>query len=376
MTRQNKIPKLRFQNANGEWHQSAFEEIAERSNSKFNPETSPTDFPCIELDCIEQNTGILLQTYSAKTLKSIKNKFKKGEVLFGKLRPYLRKFYLPKFDGVCSSEIWVLRGKKIENSFLFYLIQGAQFSDLMSITSGSKMPRAEWTSVSKIKFYYPSLPEQQKIASFLTAVDDKIQQLTRKKELLEQYKKGVMQQIFSQQIRFKPDEGGEFPEWEKKKVQDFAPLQRGFDLPVSLIKEGKYPVVFSNGILKYHSEFKVKGPGVVTGRSGTIGKVSYVKDDFWPHNTSLWVTTMNGNLPLYVYYFYIQFDLTRFATGSGVPTLNRNDIHSQIIQVPILEEQQKIASFLSALDEKINLVTTQLNQTRLWKKGLLQQMFV
>ena len=118
-----------------------------------------------------------------------------------------------------------------------------------------------------------------------------------------------------------------FPEfvgdWEIKKLGDVAPLQRGFDLPVDVIKIGEFPVVFSNGILKHHNEFKVKSPGVVTGRSGTIGKVTYVEKDFWPHNTSLWVTEFNNNNPKFIFYFYSQFNLERFGTGSGVPTLNR-----------------------------------------------------
>ena len=89
-------------------------------------------------------------------------------------------------------------------------------------------------------------------------------------------------------------------EWEVKRILDFAPLQRGFDLPTEKIVKGAYPVVYSNGILNFHIEYKAKGPGVVTGRSGTIGKVTYVESDYWPHNTSLWVTDFKGNNPKYV----------------------------------------------------------------------------
>lgn len=184
-----------------------------------------------------------------------------------------------------------------------------------------------------------------------------------------------MQKIFSQELRFKDESGKEFPKWEKKRIDQFAPLQRGFDLPITQIKEGYYPVVFSNGILKTHSEYKAKAPGVVTGRSGTIGNVTYVKQDYWPHNTALWVTDFKGNLPLYVFYFYSFYNLERFGTGSGVPTLNRNDVHSQIEFFPCITEQTKIANFLSAIDEKINHCQKQIEQTEAWKKGLLQKMF-
>jgi restriction endonuclease S subunit len=164
-------------------------------------------------------------------------------------------------------------------------------------------------------------------------------------------------------------------EWKVTLVLNFAPLQRGFDLPVSTIVNGKFPVVFSNGILKHHNEYKAIAPGVVTGRSGTIGNVTYVEENYWPHNTSLWVTDFKNNIPKFVYYFYIQFDLSKLGTGSGVPTLNRNDVHSKNILIPSLPEQTKIANFLTAVDEKISLLTQKATLLSQYKKGVMQQIF-
>ncbi|MEN9446377.1 MAG: hypothetical protein RL728_889 [Bacteroidota bacterium] len=164
-------------------------------------------------------------------------------------------------------------------------------------------------------------------------------------------------------------------EWEKKKIEDFAPLQRGFDLPVDNIVQGEYPVVFSNGILKFHNEFKSKGPGVVTGRSGTIGKVTYVEENFWPHNTSLWVTDFKNNYPKFVYYFYYSYNLERFGTGSGVPTLNRNDVHIQLEKFPPFPEQQKIAIFLTSVDEKLQALKKKKILLEQYKKGVMQKIF-
>ena len=156
----------------------------------------------------------------------------------------------------------------------------------------------------------------------------------------------------------------------------FAPLQRGFDLPVSTIVEGDYPVVFSNGILKKHNEFKAQAPGVVTGRSGTIGNITWVEKDYWPHNTSLWVTNFFDNEPKYVFYFLQKFDVSRFASGSGVPTLNRNDVHAQLITIsPERREQTKIASFLSAVDEKISQLTQKHQLLSQYKQGMMQKLF-
>ena len=141
--------------------------------------------------------------------------------------------------------------------------------------------------------------------------------------------------------------------WRRVKVIDFSPLQRGFDLPTDQIKEGTYPVVYSNGINNYHSEYKSKAPGVVTGRSGTIGEVTYVIRDYWPHNTSLWVTDFKDNHPKFVFYALQNLRLDRFYAGSGVPTLNRNDVHKQSILVPPPSEQKAIASLLETWDTAI-----------------------
>lgn len=178
-------------------------------------------------------------------------------------------------------------------------------------------------------------------------------------------------QIISPKLRFP-----EFIEgWKNKRLDEFAPLQRGFDLPVDNIIIGEFPVVFSNGILKHHNEFKVKAPGVVTGRSGTIGKVTYVETDFWPHNTSLWVTNFKGNYPLFVYFFYLRYNLERFGTGSGVPTLNRNDIHLQKEYFPNLPEQTKIANFLIVVDSKLTQLKKKKSLLEQYKKGVMQKLF-
>ena len=124
------------------------------------------------------------------------------------------------------------------------------------------------------------------------------------------------------------------PDWRLSPLSEVAPLQRGFDLPTSQIQSGPYPVVYSNGVLEHHDQSMVKSPGVVTGRSGTIGKVHFIEKDYWPHNTSLWVTSFCGNDPKFIYYLYTHINLARLLSGSGVPTLNRNDVHQHTVALP------------------------------------------
>ena len=144
-------------------------------------------------------------------------------------------------------------------------------------------------------------------------------------------------------------------EWQCKAIEKVAPLQRSFDLPTQNLVEGIYPVIYSNGILQHHDKYKCEAPGLITGRSGTIGKFTYIDSGFyWPHNTSLWVTDFCGNCPKFIYYLYQTVHIEQFSTGSGVPTLNRNDVHRYKTSVPTaIVEQEKIAKFLSILDERI-----------------------
>ena len=165
-------------------------------------------------------------------------------------------------------------------------------------------------------------------------------------------------------------------EWEEKKYVDVSPLQRGFDLPHNMMNEGKYPVVMSNGVLYTHNKYMSKGPGVVTGRSGTIGKVHYIEGDYWPHNTSLWVTNFMGNHPKFIYYFLLKLDLLRLGTGSGVPTLNRNDVHDiQCYIPPLVQEQVLISDFINSIDNTIAKKLQQCEQNVNIKKAMLEKMF-
>lgn len=135
--------------------------------------------------------------------------------------------------------------------------------------------------------------------------------------------------------------------------KEFVTLQRGFDLPKTQMKDGEVPVLGSNCVIGYHNEAKVEPPGVVTGRSGTLGAVQYIDEPYWPHNTSLWVKDFKDNLPSYVYYKLQTLQLERFNGGASVPTLNRNVLDTLKIKVPDLPTQERIAEVLSAYDDLI-----------------------
>ena len=141
--------------------------------------------------------------------------------------------------------------------------------------------------------------------------------------------------------------------WKEVRLNDFVWFQRGFDLPKTKFKAGNVPVYGSTSILGYHNIAKVKAPGIITGRSGTLGVMQYAKEDFWPHNTSLWVKDFKGNDEKFAYYLLQCLDFSLFNSGGAVPTLNRNVLNSFVINLPPLPTQRKIASILSAYDDLI-----------------------
>ncbi|GGF88671.1 restriction endonuclease subunit S [Paenibacillus aceti] len=193
--------ELRFKDDRGqdfpEWNIEIFEQIATNSSKKINPQ-SKTNIPCIELENIVGNRGQINGYFSSHEQQSTKNQFSKGAVLFGKLRPYLKKYWFATFDGICSSEIWVITttNSKVCNEYLYFIIQSDMFQQAANVSSGSKMPRTEWDSIRSLDIPIPSLEEQKKIASFLFTLEEKILKEETKVKALNQLKAGLMQQMF------------------------------------------------------------------------------------------------------------------------------------------------------------------------------------
>jgi len=165
-------------------------------------------------------------------------------------------------------------------------------------------------------------------------------------------------------------------EWKECKLVDAAVFQRGHDLPKTEMNMGAIPVAGSNGIIGYHNESTTKGPGLTIGRSGNIGTPKFYRDDFWAHNTVLYVKDFKGNDEKFIFYFLQTFDFEGFNAGSAVPTLNRNHIHEIPVVIPPLPEQRAIAGVLSSLDDKIDLLHRQNKTLEGMAEALWRKMFV
>ena len=269
------------------------------------------------------------------------------------------------------------------------------------------------SDISKFSFTVPALEEQTKIATFLSAVDEKISQLTQKHELLSQYKQGMMQKLFSQQLRFKADDGSEFGEWEEVKFSGIFNFHQTNSYSRALLAEyGEIMNIHYGDIhTKFSMLFDVNKESVPFLNdevdTSKIAKEQFLKvgdlviadasEDYKDIGKSIEVISLNNQkvvAGLHTYIarpvkpfalgfcgymmqtFPVREQIKKLATGISVLGISKTNLGKVELKVPSLEEQTKIANFLSAIDQKIEVVVQQIEQAKQWKKGLLQQMFV
>jgi type I restriction enzyme S subunit len=254
-----------------------------------------------------------------------------------------------------------LNQKVADPIFVYYFLRSPIGQHrLLANTSQTGVPAISRpvTSVKAIKIPLPPLAEQRRIADILGTLDDKIELNQRMNATLEAMARALFKSWF---VDFDPVHAkaagrptglpahiealfpdsfvdsalGPIPEgWAVGRIEELLVLQRGFDLPTPDRTNGLYQVVSASGISGNHSEFMVKGPGVTTGRSGVLGKVYYIPNDFWPLNTSLYVKSFPKSTPLYAFHLLQTLDFKQLNTGSAVPSLNRNHIHDLLTVSP------------------------------------------
>ena len=270
-----------------------------------------------------------------------------------------------------------------------YLYHGLHHWDLLQgVDQAIKGATLNKEKLKRIVFAYPKAEsEQAKIAEILSTVDQAIEQTEALIAKQQRIKTGLMQGLFTRGIdkhenlrceqthEFKDSPLGRIPAgWEPTQIGNAASLQRGHDITESQLQDGPYPVVSSSGVVGYHNEFTSRGPNVVVGRKGTIGRVHYIESDFWAHDTSLFVTNFFGNNPRFICYLFILYDLARFGTKSGSPSLNRNDIHPLWFGRPSPEEQGLIVKVLHKCDEFIELHVQILGKLKRLRTALMQEL--
>lgn len=202
----------------------------------------------------------------------------------------------------------------------------------------------EWEDFEMMKVPIPNIDTQRTLVTEYKSIQNRIDINQKIIQKLESTANAIYKELFVSNIEF-----DSLPEgWQLGTLFDLIELQRGFDLPSQNRIAGDYPIYASTGTREMHNEFKVKGPGIVTGRSGSLGEVFYIDEDFWPLNTTLWVKKFKAATPIYAYYVLKGINIIDYNGGSAVPTLNRNDIHRHEVVIPKydlikkFEEQQKV----------------------------------
>lgn len=426
------VPKLRFKEFDGEWHQSSlgqltnyFKGYAFKSESYKERGVRIIRVSDLGRDSIKyDNDAIFLDEAESSDYENWM--LKKHDIIITTVgsKPHLidsavgRPIYIKNnYEGLLNQNLLVLRpiNNEIEPYFIFsQLLDNKYLTHIETIQRGNaNQSNITVKDLQEFKVFSTAKTEQTKIASFLSAVDEKISLLTEKHELLSQYKQGMMQKLFSQQIRFKTDDGGEFGEWEKLKFADSFNFYQTNSYSRALLSEvGEIMNIHYGDIhSKFSTLFDVSKEVVpfINGEVDTskISSEQYLRvgdlviadasEDYKDIGKTIEVIHLDNSkvvAGLHTYIarpikqcamgfngylmqtFEVREQIKTLATGISVLGISKTNLGKVELKIPCLEEQTKIANFLSSIDQKIEKVAQQIEQTKQWKKGLLQQMFV
>ena len=359
-----------------------FGELVNLGKDKFNPTTN-ANMPCIELEHIDSGTGTINGSVDSREQKSLKSVFHKGDILFSKLRPYLRKYWFADFDGVCSSEIWVLKPKEIVlPHYLFYLIQTEEFIRISNVSSGSKMPRADWDFIN----HYPltiihSLPEQHRIVSVLSLWDTAIAKQTALIEKLTLRKRGLMQQLLTGKKRLKGFGG----EWKEVRLGEIARITMGqspdskyyneIGLGLPLI-QGNADIQDKKSIQRFWTSNITKtceGGDIIMSVRAPVGEIAIAtqKSCIGRGVCAIKNTSIEKKY-LYQLLLFEEDSWKNIEQGGTFTAINSNEIRNKAVIIPATDEQNAIASVLVDADKEIEIQKQKLAAMQEEKKGLMQ----
>lgn len=401
MTENKVVPKLRFLEFNDNWQQKTLGDVGDLINGlTYSPKDITDDGVLVLRSSNVQNNQLAFEDNVYVNVESF-NPVKENDILIcvrnGSKRLIGKNCLIDKNNEGVAFGAFMTVYRSINNKFIFHLFSLSSYYKTIHQNLGATINSINNNDLKKFKFFFPSLPEQQKLASFLSAVDEKLRQLTKKKELLEEYKKGVMQQIFSQELRFKDDNGNSYPNWEEKKLGEVM-SERNIKAP----KSNSYPLmsfVAYKGVRpkgkRYNREFLVNDEDNKKYKQTEYGDFIYSSNNLETGSIGLNRYGAASISPVYSifkigelcnYQFISSYllrksfinKMIRFRQGVvyGQWKIHESNFLKIQDKFPSLEEQNKIADFLSSLDSKIELVSTQIENIKAFKKGLLQQMFV
>ena len=258
------------QRCSGEWETKRLGEIASIRNQKVMPENVNPDTFCVELEHIASGNGQLLENSTAEYSTASKYRFSAGDVLFGRLRSYLRKYWLADREGICTTEIWPLMvdAKQIDSAFLHAIVQTDQFFEMANISYGTHMPRTDWTVMRNFTIMLPPLSEQRAIAKVLSDVDRLINALDALIAKKRAIKQATMQQLLTGKTRLPGFSGA----WQTKRLEEVAECLDNVRVPLNeaqrASRQGPYPYCGANGVLDYVNDYVLDDDVILIAEDG------------------------------------------------------------------------------------------------------------
>ena len=383
------IPQLRFPGFSGVWRENRLGNIARIFDGTHQtPKYVENGIPFYSVEHITANQFDDTKYISEEVFEreNMRVKLEREDILMTRIGNIGMAKYI---DWNVNASFYVSlalikKNESFNSKFLSQLIHSPNFQrQLWKRTIHVAFPqKINLGEIGKCESILPTKPEQQKIAAFLTTVDNKIEQLSKKQELLGEYKKGLMQQIFSQAIRFKADDGSEFPDWEEKKLGGVGRIRKGSQLNKSeLTDTGDYPAINGGINPSGYTDKWNTGKNTITISEGgnSCGYINFITSKFWSGGHCYSIEELKGDVLNRFLFQYLKFNehlIMRLRVGSGLPNIQKGEINNFKVNLPSLEEQTKIANLLSSIDSKIEQVGKQLRESKQFKKALLQQMFV
>ena len=391
-----KAPKLRFKEFSGDWEEKKLGTLGQflKGSTLSKADLSEEGKPCVLYGELYTKYNEVINNVISKTnLENDKLVLgQKNDVLIpssGETAIDIATASCLQQDNVIlGGDLNVFRSDKVNGVFTSYQLNSSKKREIARLSQGASVVHIYNDQLKKIKLSVPSKEEQEKIASFFSLIDDKISLQGEKVEALKDYKKGMMQKIFSRELRFKDDDGRDYPEWEDKKLGDIANITMG-QSPSSSCYNEEYiglPLIQGNADIKdrkteprvYTSEItKTCDIGdIIMSVRAPVGAISMSL-----HNACIGrgVCSIKPKYSVeYVYQFLLKHESkwSQVSQGSTFESVNSNDIKSLKIPFPNLDEQKKIGNFLGNIDNKIEKEQEKLDSLNEYKKGLLQQMFV
>ncbi|MEH1994589.1 restriction endonuclease subunit S [Nostoc sp.] len=388
------VPQLRFPEFEGDWKESKLNKLINLISGQH---LSPNEYS-LEIGEVPYFTGPSDFTNQVEALTkwtALSDKSgQQGDILITVKGNGVGEMLMLKLPNVViGRQLMAIRPITVVGEIVYYKLFNYK-QELQALASGNVIPGLSRSALLNIKIYLPNIAEQEKIASFLGAVDTRLNQLRRKWEILQTYKRGVIQKIFSQKIRFQDANDSPFPDWEKKKLREITKINQGLQIAISdrltYQVEGSYFYI-TNEFLKPDSQtrYYILNPpkrvicekdDILMTRTGNTGQV--VTDVVGAFHNNFFKISYDRNkinkkfLLEFLRRYTTQHKILSLAGTSTIPDLNHDDFYNLEIFIPVSVEQEKIANFLTAIDCKIEILTRQIDQTEQFKKGLLQKMFV